>query len=154
PPGRRAVPVVRHPVDYVRRRRADSAGLFRVCRDPGAPRRQESGLARRKARAGDRRRETHRPLRTAALSKRHSAVAAACTARESCTARRRSATDGGTPSPRVGRICSSYWYWVGPPRRTPSAPANAASTTPALGLGCRAASRRQARTAPHGGPPK
>ena len=42
---------------------------------------------------------------------------------------------GCRPSPRVGRICSSWWYCVGPPSRTPSAPAKAASTTPALGLG-------------------
>ena len=60
---------------------------------------------------------------------------------------------GGRPSPSVGRICSSWRYCVGPPRRTPSAPANAASTTPALGLGCAAASRRQARAAPPAEPP-
>ena len=74
-------------------------------------------------------------------------------ARDSVTARRRSATVGSRPSPSVGRICSSWRYWVGPPRRTPSAPAKAASTTPALGLGWRAASRRQARAAPDGDPP-
>ena len=60
---------------------------------------------------------------------------------------------GAGPAPRLGRISSSCWYWVGPPRRTPSAPANAASTTPAFGLGCRAASRRHARSAPAGDPP-
>ena len=40
-----------------------------------------------------------------------------------------------------------------PPRRSPSAPANDASTGPALGLGCAGASRRQARRASPGRPP-
>ena len=31
PPGRGPVPVLRHPVDHVRRRRADSVGLLRLC---------------------------------------------------------------------------------------------------------------------------
>lgn len=41
----------------------------------------------------------------------------------------------------------------GPPSRTPSAPANEASTGPALGLGCLPASLRQAWTAPRAFPP-
>ena len=41
-------------------------------------------------------------------------------------------------------------YCVGPPSRTASAPANAASTTPALGLGCFAGSRRHAVSAEDG----
>ena len=78
----------------------------------------------------------------------------ACTARDKphrpCADPRPAAA---RPSPSVGRISSSCAYCVGPPSRTPSAPANAASTTPALGLGWRAASRRHARTAPTGDPP-
>ncbi len=62
-------------------------------------------------------------------------AAAACTARDSTTARRRSSTVGCAPLPRVGRICSSCWYWVGPPNRMPSAPAKAASDDACVGTG-------------------
>ena len=55
----------------------------------------------------DRRGQAHRPLRTAALSPTNTSAAAACTARESRTARRKSVTVGGGPAPRAGRICIS-----------------------------------------------
>ena len=112
---------------------------------------------REKASQAERRSPPRRnsPTATAGGAERHGRQHAppACTARDSRTARRRSVTSGTRPSPRVGRISSWWAYCVGPPSRTPSAPANAASTTPALGLGWRAASRRQARTAPAAEPP-
>ena len=89
--------------------------------------------------------KTRRPLRQAPLTAAAKAALTSCTARDSRTARTRSAICGAGPSPRAGRISSWWAYCVGPPRRTPSAPANAASTTPALGLGCRR--RRAARHA-------
>ena len=79
--------------------------------------------------------EARRPLRPAALRTSATIAVATCTARDKRTARARSETCGGLPSPSVGRISSWWAYWVGPPNRTPSAPAKAASTTPALGLG-------------------
>ena len=121
-----------------------------------ARRRGEGGRSRagRRTRRSPSRRNS--PTATASgadRGRRRAPRSPACTARDS----RRPGADrqvcGAGPSPSVGRICSSCAYCVGPPSRTPSAPANAASTTPALGLGCRAASRRQARNAAAGDPP-
>ena len=66
--GRGSVPVLRHPVDHVRRHRPDSVGLLRVFRGPGSPRRQCAGTATRGQGGADiRRRQAHRPLRPATL---------------------------------------------------------------------------------------
>ena len=70
-------------------------------------RRAEKAQASPRPEARDRRRQAHRPLRTATLTPANTSTAAACTARESRTARRTSVTVGGGPSPRAGRICNS-----------------------------------------------
>ena len=83
-------------------------GYFVYAEAAGTPRRQSSGVAGEdRPEASDRRGQAHRPLRTAALSPTSASAAAACTARESRTARRRSVTVGGGPAPRAGRICNS-----------------------------------------------
>ena len=80
-------------------------------------------------------------------------AAAPPTTRDSRAARLRLTGPGAGPSPRRGRSSVPCRYTVRPPSVTPSAPAAAASTGPALGLGCAAASRRHARTAARDEPP-
>src|SRR5207302_740766 len=70
---------------------------------------------------------------------------AAVTWRERRTARVMSCASGGRPDPRWARSSSRPPYAVGPPSRSPRAPANAASATPALGDGWAGASSRTAR---------
>ena len=151
PPRRRTVPVLRHPVDRVRHHRADRPGLLRVfarCVRADGRRRRRTRPTQSPTRRS-RRGETRRPLRPTALRTTASAGTRPPARRVT------SAPPGRDPRPAAaarrqasGRIWSSWAYWVGPPRRTPKAPANAASTTPAFGLGWRAASRRHARIAP------
>ncbi len=57
------------------------------------------------------------------------------------------------PSPSAGLSSRPWAYCVGPPRRTSSAPAKPASTTPAFGLGWLAASRRHAASEVSAEPP-
>src|SRR6202158_3690007 len=126
PPGRRTVPVVRHPVDRVRDPPPDPSGVFPGVRDPPAPPREGSGPSsgrQPKSRCTTHyRREARRPLRPAALIATARTAARARTARDSRTARTRSETSGARPSPSVGRISSWWAYCVGPPSRTPNAP--------------------------------
>src|SRR5918993_2748554 len=75
------------------------------------------------------------------------------TSRDKRQARAMSPTSTGRPLPSTPRSSTRPPYTLRPPSRTPSAPANAASTTPALGLGCWPASRRTARSAAAGEPP-
>src|SRR6185295_15644602 len=78
-----------------------------------------------------------RPRRAAEARPTASATPPRPTRRPSRTARRTSSTRGALPpSPRFGR--RSRWppYTFAPPRRTPNAPAAAASGRPAFGLGC------------------
>ena len=102
-------------------------------------RRAREGRHRRRrppTKPAHRRGEARRPLRPAALSSPANASAAAA-----CTDSRqphRAAQIGDCRRRTVAERrpdLQFVWYWVGPPSRTPSAPANAASTTPALGLG-------------------
>ena len=151
--GRRAVPVLRHPVDRIRHPRpdrcwatsctprSDSAAGKGLNRAP----RQRSG-PRPAGRTTDYRGQARRPLRPAALRPTARAAASACTRRDIRTARRRSAAVGIGRRPASGRISQPWGTAWDRPSRTPSAPANDASTTPAFGLGgC--GIRRQARHA-------
>ena len=156
PSGRGAVPVLRHPVDRVRHPCTDRAWATSPFPRSG---RADGREPPRQNRPADR--AAHRPRRssptaTASGADRHRRRHRARALHHPRQPHRADADRrlcGAAPSPRVGRISSSCAYCVGPPSRTPSAPANAASTTPALGLGCRAASRRHARTAPDADPP-
>ena len=104
----------------VRARRADKAQATPTCGQAGTR---------------DRRRQAHRPLRTATLTPANTSAAAACTARESRTARRISVTVGGWTVAESRPDLQLVVVLGGAASCTPSAPANAASTTPALGLG-------------------
>ncbi len=77
-------------------------------------------------------------------------TAAQLTRRDNRTARATSAASAGRPDAlSTGRsLDPSRGRTPRRPSRTPSAPANAASTTPAFGLGCRRASARHTCTAP------
>ena len=107
-------------------------------------------------RAADEQRALHRaPLpRRAHAARRSAAAAAAPTASDSRAARRD--VGGGRRAARRrarGRSRRARRSSSGPPSRTPSAPAKAASMRPAFGLGCAAPSRRSVASAAAGDPP-
>src|SRR3954452_9160045 len=108
------------------------------CSHPATvPRSADSGLKVRAAR-GSGRAHTHR-RRCPRTSPVPTATAAppSPTTRPSRTARRTSPAWGALPpSPSSGRCSTWPAYTLVPPRRTPSAPAAAASGRPAFGLGC------------------
>ena len=80
-------------------------GYFVYSEIQHAPTGRQTGAA--DGRTRHRRAEARRPLRPQALTQAIArAAAAVCTNRDSVTARRRSATCGGGPSPRLGRISS------------------------------------------------
>lgn len=94
------------------------------------------------------------PLRNSARPATHTPRASQLTRRESRAARSTSAVSTDRPDAfSTGRFSTRPPYDNVPPSRTPSAPANEASTTPALGLGCSRASSRHAVSAPRGRPP-
>src|SRR5690606_9244087 len=105
---------------------------------PAQPRRHDA-----LARVGRRPRDQEPPHRRLPLTP----AAATVTPAERRTALLTSPASGARPSPISGRLSTRPPYRFTPPSRTPSAPAKAASQRPALGLGCRAPSRRRTRHA-------
>src|SRR5690606_21538036 len=117
-----------------------------LSRQPTTDARGDDALTGVRRRAGDE--QAVHPTTTATATATTSA--AAPTRRDSRAARSTSSGSGARPSPRTPRTSTRPAYTLVPPSRTPSAPANAASTGPAFGLGCADASLRTARNAARG----